>query len=229
MSAARHFAVLVHWDFVREMKRKNTLVAMGMMALVTLVVFAFAVPVTSTELTEARAGVLWTTLVLAGTVGVDRAFRGEGEGRLLEGLLLSPVSRATLFHARVVSTLLFVLTIAAPSFVLFLGIFNQSVSADALLWIALTGLGTLLGFVTLGVMLSSLTFSLRGGDVMLRVILFPLVLPLFNAAVNATALAFTGESPRMTHAVLIAAFDLVFLGAGHLLFEHGVRDLGSQG
>jgi hypothetical protein len=31
------------------------------------------------------------------------------------------------------------------------------------------------------------------------------------------------------HLVLIAAFDLTFLGAGHLLFEHGVKDLGPQG
>lgn len=229
MTALGSFRTLLVWDFVREMRRKNTLVSMGTMALVTLVVFAFAVPPTSVELDEARSGVLWTTLLLAATVGIDRAFRAEGEGRLLEGLLLAPVSRATLYHSRVWSTFLFVLVIAAPSFGLFLILFNQSVTGQGALWIGVTAFGALFGFVALGVLLSALTFSVRGADVLLRVVLFPLLIPCFWAAVDATTLAFSGEAPRVTHAAMIVAFDLTFLGAGHLLFDHGVRDLGPQG
>jgi heme exporter protein B len=225
----RSFLTLVHWDFTREMRRKNTLVSMGMMALVTLMVFTFAIPPTSVELTQTRAGILWTTLLLAATVGVDRAFRGDGEGRLLEGLLLAPVSRPTLYHARVVSTLLFILTIAAPALVLFLVFFNIDVPGDRLLWIAGIAFGTIVGFVAVGVLLSALTFSVRGGDVLLRVVLFPLLIPIFGAAVDATTGAFDGLPPDAKHIVLICAFDLTFLGAGHLLFEHGVKDLGPQG
>lgn len=229
MTDARAFRILVAWDFVREMRRKNTLVSMGMMALITLMVFAFAVPPSSTELQEARGGILWTTLLLAATVGIDRAFRADGEGRLLEGLLLAPIARSTLYHARVTSTLLFVLAIAAPAFGLFLLFFNQSVSATGLLWISLTAFGTLLGFVALGVLLSALTFSVRGGDVLLRVVLFGPIIPIFVAAVDATTGAFAGKAPDVKHGVMIVAFDLTFLGAGHLLFEHGVKDLGPQG
>ena len=229
MNAFRAWRILVAWDFTREMRRKNTLVSMGMMALVTLFVFSFAIPPMSTELDEARAGVLWTTLLLAATVGIDRAFRADGEGRLLEGLLLSPVSRPTLYHARVASTYLFVLTVAVPSFGLFVLFFNQSVSGMALVWIGLTALATLFGFVTLGVLLSSLTFSVRGGDVLLRVVLFPLLVPIFSTAVDATSRAFDGKAPDIRHAGMILAFDLTFLGAGHLLFDHGVKDLGPQG
>lgn len=229
MSAWRAFRVLVAWDFVREMRRKNTLVSMGMMALVTLVIFAVAIPPTSVELEQATGGVLWTTLLLAASVGIDRSFRAEGEGRLLEGLLLAPVSRPTLYHARVTSTLLFVLAIAAPAFLLFVVFFNQTVTGTSLFWIGSIAFGTLVGFVAVGVLVSALTFSVRGGDVLLRVVLFPLLIPQFWAAVDATTRAFEGRPPKLEHAVLIAAFDLTFLGAGHLLFEHGVKDLGPQG
>ena len=229
MSPLKVFRTLVAWDFVREMRRKNTLVAMGMMALVTLFVFAFAIPPTSTELEQASGGVLWTTLLLAASVGIDRAFRADGEGRLLEGLLLAPVSRPTLYHARVVATFLFVLVIAVPTFVLFLLFFNLSVSLSGVLWIAAIAFGTLFGFVALGVLLSALTFSVRGGDVLLRVVLFPLLVPIFIAAVDATTRAFDGKAPDVKHGVMILAFDLTFLGAGHLLFDHGVKDLGPQG
>lgn len=229
MSAFATFRTLVAWDFTREMRRKNTLVAMGMMALVTLFVFAFAIPPTSTELEDASGGVLWTTLLLAASVGIDRAFRADGEGRLLEGLLLAPVSRPTLYHARVAATYLFVLVIAVPTFCLFLLFFNLSVPGSGVLWIAAIALGTLFGFVALGVLLSALTFSVRGGDVLLRVVLFPLLVPIFIAAVDATTSAFDGKAPDVKHGVLILAFDLTFLGAGHLLFDHGVKDLGPQG
>lgn len=229
MSAWRTFRTLVAWDFVREMRRKNTLVAMGMLALVTLMVFAFAIPPTSTELEESRAGILWTTLLLAATVGVDRAFRADGEGRMLEGLLLAPVPRPTIYYARVAATLLFVTVVAVPATFLFLVFFNQSVPGTGALWLGLTGLGTLAGFVALGVLLSALTFSVRGGDVLLRVVLFPVLIPIFAAAVDATGRAFEGSPPELKHVVMILAFDLTFLGAGHLLFDHGVRDLGPQG
>lgn len=229
MTDFKAFRVLVAWDFVRELRRKNTLVAMGMMALITLVLFSFAVPPTSTELQEVRAGLLWTTLLLAATVGIDRAFRADGEGRMLEGLLLAPVARSTLYHSRVASTFLFVLVIAVPAFGLFLVFFNQAVTGAALVWIAVTAVGALLGFVALGVLLSALTFSVRGADVLLRVVLFGPVIPIFYAAVDATARAFAGRAPDLRHGVMIVAFDLTFLGAGHLLFEHGVKDLGPQG
>lgn len=229
MSAAHTFRVLVAWDFLREMRRKNTLVGMGMMAVVTLVVFAFAIPPISARVDEARAGILWTTILLAATVGIDRAFRADGEGRALEGLLIAPVARSAVFYARVVSTLLFVLVIAVPATFLFLLLFNQSLTGTAALHVAAVGIGALAGIVTLGVLLSALTFSIRGGDVLLRVVLYPLLIPVFYAAVDATARAFEGQSPGVRHAVLIAAFDLTFLGAGHLLFDHGVEDIGPQG
>lgn len=229
MSTLRTFRILVVWDFAREMRRKNTLVGMGMMALVTLVVFAMALPPTSARVDEVRAGVVWTTLLLAATVGIDRAFRADGEGRALEGLLLAPVSRAAIFYARVVSTFLFVLAIAVPAFLLFLVFFNQSLTREAALHVTLIALGALAGIVTLGVLVSALTFSIRGGDVLLRVVLYPLLIPIFLAAVDATVRAFEGQAPDVRHAVMIAAFDLTFLGAGHLLFDHGVKDIGPQG
>ncbi len=49
-----------------------------------------------------------------------------------------------------------------------------------------------LGIVAVGVTLSAMTRSMRGGDVLFRILLFPLLIPLFYAAVNATDLIFKG-------------------------------------
>ncbi len=227
MTAWRSFVALVRWDFVREMRRKGTLVAMATTALVTLFVFSFAIDPRRTEAAESRAGVLWVTWLLAGSVGIDRAFRGDG--RLLEGLLLAPAPRAALYYARTVSTFLFVFLIAAASLPMFLVFFDVSLGFAAVAWLAAMAGLALLGMSACGVLLSAMTWSLHGGDVLLRVLLLPMQLPAFAAAVSGTAAVLAGKEPDSRAILMLCAFDLVFLGAGHLLFEHVVDDIGAQG
>jgi len=171
------YLALVRWDWVRELKRKNTLITMVMLSVITLFLFSLA---TSQNLrtpagplaqsrdwveaaSAAKAGFLWVTIVLAGTVGVDRAFRGEGDGRLLEGLLQSPLERSTLYFGRLTSTYLFVLTLEVFTLPLFLLLFDQPLWGTGLLWVVGASLAVTLGFVAVGVLLSAMTWSLRGG------------------------------------------------------------------
>lgn len=228
MTSWRIFLALVRWDWVREMKRKNTLLSMGMMGLITIFLFSFAIPPTRTVLLDTRSGVLWVTFLLAGTIGIERSFRGDGDGRLLEGLLLAPIGRATLYYARVASTLLFVITLEAVLLLLFVVLFDESFPGPGLASFALGALATTFGFVTVGVLFSAMTRSVRGGDVLLRILLFPMLIPIFASAVSLTDLAFQGQWAGAREIGVIVAFDLVFLGAGHILFEHVVKDIGPQ-
>jgi heme exporter protein B len=227
------------------MRRKDTLISMGMVALITLFLFSFAIGTEPLDFLETRpaeasargrglhqqltGGILWVTFLLAGTIGIERAFRGDGDGRQLEGLLLSPVSRPTIYHARVASTFLFVVTMEAVTLVLFLVLFNQSLDGASLFFVLAATAATTLGFVEVGVLISAMTWSVRGGDVLLRILLFPLLIPIFYAAVSVTSDAFAGKAPGVEEIGVIAAFDVMFLGAGHLLFEHVVKDFEAQG
>ena len=82
-----------------------------------------------------------------------------------------------------------------------------------------------LGFLALGIVLSAMTWSLRGGDALLRILLFPMVIPVLGAAVRLTNGAFAGKPLDVPSLAVIAAFDLVFLGAGQLLFEQVVKNV----
>ena len=170
---------------------------------------------------------LWVTWLLAGSVGIDRAFRGDG--RLLEGLLLAPAPRAAVYYARTVSTFLFVGLIAALSLPMFLVLFDVSISPSSIAWLAAMSALMLLGLSACGILLSAITWSLRGGDVLLRVLLLPMQLPAFAAAVSGTAAVLAGKEPDARVLAMLVAFDLLFLGAGHFLFEHVVEDIGAQG
>ena len=230
-SAWSAYCALVRWDWVREMKKKTTLISMGVMGLITLFLFSFAIPISSTKaevLGDTRAGILWVTFLFAATIGIDRAFRDDAESGLLEGLLLAPIGRVTLYYARVTSTLLFVVTLQALLLMIFLVLFNQSLTSEGLWGLASAALATDIGFVTIGVMISAMTWSLPGGDVMLRILLFPMLLPIFNVAVEIADRAFDGHAPTLPQIGMLVAVDALFLGAGSLLFEHLVKDSGSR-
>jgi len=225
------YCVLVRWDWVREMKKKSTLISMGVIGLITLFLFSFAIPISSTKaeiLVDTRAGILWVTFLFAATIGIDRAFRNDAESGLLEGLLLAPVGRMTLYYARITSTLLFIVTLQAFLLVLFLVLFNQSLSGEGVWGLVSSALATDLGFVTIGVLISAMTWSLPGADVMLRILLFPMLLPIFNIAVEITDRAFDGQAPTLKQIGMLFAIDALFLGAGSLLFEHLVKDSGGR-
>ncbi len=224
----KSYCTLVRWDWTREMRRKTTLLSMGVMGLITLFLFSFAIPPEREVLLDTRAGILWVTFLFAATIGIDRAFRADGRSGMLQGLLLAPVRRATLFYARVTSTFVFVVGLQLVLGVLFLVLFNQSLNVDGAITLIATVIATDLGFVTVGVMIGAMTWSVPGGDVLLRILLFPMLLPVFNVAVASADRAFKGQALSTTQLLMLAAFDLTFLGAGHLLFEHLVKDVGSD-
>ena len=74
---------------------------------------------------ELASGVLWVTLLLAAVIGVSRLFATEREQGGVDGLLLAPVDRTSLFVAKAAALFLFLCAVelvAVPAFaVLLLG------------------------------------------------------------------------------------------------------------
>ena len=178
--------------------------------------------------TRLRAGILWITCLLAGAIGIERAFRGGQDEKVLQGILVSPVSRATLYYAKLSATFLFVLIMELVVFALFCFLFNVSISlSQALGVLAVLAAGSL-GYVAVGTTLGAMIRSVQGGEVLLRILLFPLMIPLFAVSVDATALLFAGEPITWTPTgaglnlrqigILLGA-DLLYVFAGQILFE----------
>ena len=72
---------------------------------------------------ELASGVLWVTLLLAAVIGVTRLFAAEREQGGIDGLLLAPVDRTSLFVAKAAALFLFLTAVelvAVPAFALLL-------------------------------------------------------------------------------------------------------------
>jgi heme exporter protein B len=172
-------------------------------------------------LQESAAGLLWVTLLLAGVLGLSKSFNQEREQGCMDGLLLTPVSRGVLYIGKMLSNTLFLLGILAlllPLFSLFFGVGLRG--AWGPLAVVLAG-GTL-GFTALGTLLGGITASLKGREVLLPILLFPLLVPLVVVVVHLSAEVLDG-APLLAEPgwlQLLAAFDAVFLIVSYLVFEY---------
>jgi heme exporter protein B len=178
----------------------------------------------SDAMQDLAPGFLWVSFLLAGVLGLDKSFGQERENGCMEGLLLSPVGRGVIYLGKVAGNGLFLAAILALLVPLYSLLFGLSLDIR---WTALAAIafGTVLGFSALGTLLGGLVASLRGKEVLLPLLLFPLVAPLLIAAVQLTGAvldgeALVGQAPWLR---LMAAFDAVYLIVALFLFEYVVE------
>ena len=119
----RALVALVRKDLVLELRGREVVLAMVVFVLAAFVLFRFGLGGQSLAGgTRAAVGVLWIATVFTAMLGLPRSFAAEREGRVWDGLLASPVDRATLWAARSISFLVFMLAVqvvAVPAFWLF--------------------------------------------------------------------------------------------------------------
>jgi heme exporter protein B len=175
-------------------------------------------------LQDLAPGFVWVAVLLAGVLGLDKSFGQERENGCMDGLLLSPAGRGVIFLAKMAANLLFLLVIVALLLPLSSLLFHLSVWD---VWLALSGVvaATLLGFAALGTLLAGLVATLRGKEVLLPVLLFPLLAPLLIAVVQVTAGLLEGQplDELARWLSLIAGFDAVYLILAFLAFEFVVE------
>ena len=113
-------AALTRKDLRVELRGRDTLPAMLLFVLATLVVFHFALPEGAGD--DAAYGLLWVAIVFTALLGLARAWVPEQEHRVLDGLVLAPCDRSAIWLGKTLATLAFLLAaqaVALPAFVLF--------------------------------------------------------------------------------------------------------------
>ena len=93
-------------DLLIELRTKESVPAMTLFTITVYVLFHFGLDRDSLD-GELASGVLWVTLLLAAVIGVSRLFAAEREQGGVDGLLLAPVDRTSLFVAKAAALFLF--------------------------------------------------------------------------------------------------------------------------
>src|SRR5215510_8826019 len=134
MTYVADVTALARKDLQVELRARDTLPAMLLFVLSTLVVFRFALPADTED--EAAYGLLWVAIVFTALLGLARAWVPEHEHGVLDGLVLAPCDRSAIWLGKTLATLTFLLAaqaVALPAFVLFFEPLDATAIAGVLL------------------------------------------------------------------------------------------------
>jgi heme exporter protein B len=206
----RPIGVLLWKDILLEIRSRELIVSLLVFGLVVVVVFNFALNSTPKLVTAVTPGILWVAFAFAGVLAMNRAFVREKEEGGLDGLLLSPISRDSIFLGKAAASFIFMLMVEAVLLPIFAGLLNFSpASLELLLTIVLATLG----FAIVGTLFSAISVQTRSREILLPVLFFPVILPVLVGAVESTKQALGGETlVGLDHWLpLLGAFDALFL------------------
>jgi heme exporter protein B len=210
-------------DLLAERRTREILSATIVFALVVILIFVFAFDLSAEARQAAAPGVIWATLCFSGTLSLNRTMSAEKDLGGMDGLLLAPVDRVTIFIGKLLVNWIYMILTAAVIIPVYSLFNNVNLFSLALFGVIL--LGTL-GYVTVGTLLTGLALQTRSRETLLPVLLFPVLIPLLLSAVHATSLILQGNSPPdlSTWIMLLVSFDLIFLAAGVLLFDSIIEE-----
>ena len=203
-----------------ERHTRQIVTIMLLFSLVSIIVFNFAL---EGELEAARnvaSGLLWVTILLAGTLGLNRSLASEQENRSLDAVLMAPVDRSAIYLGKVISITLFSLAMEAILIPLFIIFFNKPFWRPQVVLIVI--LGTI-GYVAAGVLITTMSIQTRAREVLLPVLLLPLTLPSVLSAATAASAYMLPQPPLWSDVrfpiALVIAFDVLMLTAGFLTYH----------
>ena len=210
-------------DILAELRTKDVVTSVLTFALLSLVIFNFALRPSPQVMPVVAPGVLWVAFTFAGVLGLSRTFVLEKERGNLEGLLLTPTSREALFVGKMMGSLVFMLVAEVVILPFFAVLFNISPFQPALLLIML--LATL-GFAAIGTLFSAIAINTRSREIMLPMLLLPVVVPVIIAAVLASGTALEGGpwSDMAKWVQLITVFDILALVFSAFAFEQVLQE-----
>jgi heme exporter protein B len=208
-------------DLLLEFRTRTAIVSAVVFTALVLTAFNFGRDPTAVSTLDLAPSILWVTFTFAAMLGLNRAFQLELENQALEGLLVSPLDRRSLYWGKLLANLAFVAVVEAVGLPLFVLFFDVPVGAVLLPLIGVIALATV-GFVAVGTLFSAMVVRTRFAELMLPVLLLPFLLLPLTYAVQATARLLGGRplSEVSGWLKLLAAYDIVFLGVASLLFPH---------
>ena len=217
---------IVRKDLALELRTRQSVVAMALFSVTVFVLFHFGLDRDEIE-GDVASGVLWVTILLATVLGVNRLFASEREDGALDGVLLAPIDRTSIYVAKAVLLYLYLVLlelIAVPAFAILLLAPGLGGGLPELL--AVLALANL-GLAAVGALVAGIAAEARTRELLVPLMLLPLVVPVLIAAANATSpllmrIASSGDLARWLG--FMAIFDIVFVLLSVAVFDFLMED-----
>ena len=210
-------------DLTAEWRSRENLSAMLVFALLVILIFNFALELDIQAQEYLSAGILWSTFIFAGTIGLNRSMAVEKDRGCLDGLLLAPVDRSVIYFGKVIGNLIFMLIVEVIVLPIYSFLYGVAVFQPGFLLIILLGS---IGYIAVGTLLATMVVQVRTRDILLPILLFPLTLPVIISAVKASQgfLQMLPIEELSTWINILIVYDIIFIAAAFMAFDFIVEE-----
>lgn len=210
-------------DLAAELRGRELISSMLVFAILVIFIFNFALELDAQARATVTSGVIWVTLVFAGTLGLNRSMAVEKDRGCLDGLLLAPVDRTAIYFGKALGNWVFMLVVAAIILPLYSVLYNTNLFQLGLIAVILLGTA---GYAAVGTLLSAMAVQTRTRDILLPILLFPIIIPVLIASVKASSgflqgMAMGEIQPWLN---LLGAYDVIFIAAAFMVFDYVVEE-----
>jgi heme exporter protein B len=220
----RRVRAIARKDLTTELRAKAGFNGVASLAVTILILLGLALGPDAQALRNAAVGAVWLATLFSGVLAFNRSFQVELESGSLEPLLQYPGPRWTIFAGKLLGNLIFVSLMVAIVAAAGVVLFGVRIPAG---WPSLLGVFALgiVGLVVLGTFYASMASRSRAREVLLPLLLFPMLVPVLLAATTASKALLGADLMHEAGAWirLLAAYDLVFLIATFIAFEHVIE------
>lgn len=176
-------------------------------------------------------GAIWLSVAFSSVLALGRTWQREREEGALQGLLVSPIPRASIFLGKMLGVLIFLLAvemIVVPIVALMFHVDLPDVAAPLALVLFL---GTI-GVAATGTLFGAMTVRTRARELVLATVLFPLLSPTLVSGVAASREIIGASAVNRAvemgdvqdYLLLLVLFDVVAVFGGVALFGALVED-----
>jgi len=216
-------ATILWKDLKIELRTKEAFSASFVFSVLVLVVFNFALDLTSESARELAAGLLWIAFAFAGVLSLNRSFALEREENCTQGILLAPADRGGVFLGKFLANVIFMMATEIIVLPLFAVFFNIDIAGHFGLLVVILLLGTA-GFASVGTLFAAMASATRMREVLLPLLLLPVTVPVLIASVETTAYAIGAIEDASFWFKLLVVYDVIFCTVCFLVFEHVVQE-----
>jgi len=205
---AAGFLEIIKREWLLAVRRKGDVLSLLVFFVIVVSLFPFGVGPELETLREIASGVVWVAALLATMLSLSRLFANDYADGALEQLLLMPQPPALIVLAKITAHWLLTglpLALVAP----LLGLQYGLSGAPLLVMSAAIAIGSP-ALSAIGAIGAALTLGLRGGGVLLSLLVLPLFVPILIFGAGTVDAAVHG-SPYSAHLLLLAACSIAAL------------------
>jgi heme exporter protein B len=220
----RRVRAIAKKDVTTELRAKAGFNSVASLGVTILILLGLALGPDAEALRNAAVGAVWLATLFSGVLAFNRSFQVELESGALEPLLQYPGPRWTIFAGKLLGNLMFLTLMVAIVVAAGVVLFGVRIPPGWPLLLGVFALGVV-GLVVLGTFYASMASRSRAREVLLPLLLFPMLVPVLLAATTASKALLGADLMHEAGAWirLLAAYDLIFLIATFIAFEHVIE------